>query len=148
MNELPLSFKTKLLNIWFYTEAEPLTQEQVKDSSTWMRFPMDIVDHIMHGVDNVYGHPKINEIVQLMKDYCMIEEDKTIMELYFEGRVRNATEWGEAFNSPEVISAFEGLAKVLGDLAKPMAEKINKQKEEIYTRDRVSELARLKININ
>jgi hypothetical protein len=117
-------FLIKLSNLWFYTEPP---RNDISDSmKCWL---CDMVKMLKYSEDIVFSHPKIKEIVQLCKDFGLIDYEKNIMELYYEGKVRVQTELREMFNSPQVTLELEALSNVLGDLMKEMTKEAKKQIE-------------------
>jgi len=130
-------FFIKLLNIWYCKEPP-----QYEMSDGMKRFAADIVVLLQHGDDKIFSHPKINEIIILLKDYGLIDYDKSIMDIYFEGRMRTQIEIREMFNAPEVSMAFEGLMNVVGKMAKKFEEAAKKQIEKEKNISAVPELAK------
>ena len=126
---------TKLLNLWF-TDDKP--QFQLTDSLS--KFAKTIIHGIFYGEDMIYSHPKINEIIFLLKDYGIIEYDKTIKDVYFDGKMRFHIEMRDSFNSPE----GQALMNVLGDLFKTIMNAITTQLEEEKNRSAIPELSRKK----
>lgn len=117
-------FFTKLANLWFY--KEPPTGELSDSVKRWLT---DMIKMFMYGEDSIYSHPKINEIIQLFKDFGIVDYSKNIRDLYFEGKMRVQVELREAFNSPMVTMELNALANVLGDLFKKIEGEVKKQIE-------------------
>lgn len=112
----------KFLNLWYYKEpAESSVSEGMK------RFAADCIRMFQYGDDKIFSHPKINEIIMLFKDYGLVDYDKSIMELYFEGRMRTQIELRELFNQPEVSLAMQSLLNVVGGMIKKFTNEAQKQ---------------------
>ena len=130
----------KLLNLWFYKEPP-----EGEISEGMKRFAVDIIKMAQFGDDKIFSHPKISEIIQLLKDFGIFEYHKSIMELYFEGRMRVQIELREAFNSPEVSLVMQSLANVLGKMMKPIIKEAQKRIEEEKNASAIPYLANKRI---
>ena len=115
-------FFLKLDNLWFYKEA-PATE--ISDSHK--RWLSNMIKMLMYGEDGIYSHPKINEIIQLCKDFGIVDYSKNIRDLYFEGKMRVQIELREMFSSPMVTKELNALANVLGNLFKQIEGEVKKQ---------------------
>ena len=130
----------KLLNLWYYNE--PL---EYNVSEGMKRFAIDIIKMAQYGDDKIYSHPKIFEIVQLLKDFGIFEYHKSLMELYFEGRMRLQMEIREMFNDPAVYDTLQALANVLGKMAKQITKEAKKQIEKEKNASAIPYLANKRI---
>jgi hypothetical protein len=130
-------FLIKLVNLWF-CQDEP--QESINDSMK--NWAMNLLEMTVYGDDRVYSHPKINEIIILCKDYGIFEYEKSIMEIYFEGRMKMQMRIREMFNTEEVKEELKALFNVLGTLAKQIEKKVKKQLEDEKNMSAIPELIR------
>lgn len=131
---------TKLLNLWFYKEPpEGDVSEGMKN------FAAEIIRMAQYGDDKIFAHPKIFEIINLLKDYGIFDYEKSIMEIYFEGRMRVQIEIREALNAPEVSLAMQSLMNVLGGMIKKVAKEAQKQIEEEKNASAIPYLANKRI---
>jgi len=115
----------KLLNLWFFKKPP---EGEISDGMKG--FAVNIIKMAQYGDDKIFSHPKICEIIQLLKDYGFFEYEKSVMELYYEGRMRVQIELREMFNSPEVSLAMQALSNVLGKMMKPIIKEVQKKIEE------------------
>lgn len=102
----------KLLNLWFYKDDPQ--EENV--SPSLLKFGNELIQMINYGEDAIYAHPKVNDMIWLLKDYGVIDYEKTTMELYYEGKMRVQLELKEMFDSPQVKEELAKLKNVLGDV--------------------------------
>jgi hypothetical protein len=127
----------KLLNIWFYKEAP-----QMEEPSLGMKnFASDVITGILHGDDAIFSHEKIDKLILLLKDYGILDYQKTILQLYFEGRMRTQIELREAFNSPIVSAALQALTNVLGEVVKDFEKEAKTQIEKEKNISAIPELS-------
>lgn len=117
-------FISKFLNLWFY--KEPPTDEI---SNSMKSFANDAIRLLLYGDDAIFAHPKIKEIIFLCKDYGIIEYEKSLMEIYYEGKIKVQIEMREAFNSPEVSMQLQAIMNVVGTLVNKFKEAAQKQIE-------------------
>jgi hypothetical protein len=115
-------FLVKFSNLWFYQD-NPI-KEMSDSMKHWM---FDMVRMLLYGDDAIFSHPKINEIILLCKDYGLIDYDKSIMSIYYEGKMRVQIELRQAFNSPQVSMAFQALTNVLGEFIEKIKSEAEKQ---------------------
>jgi hypothetical protein len=105
-------------------------------------FAADCIRLFQHGDDGIFSHPKINEIIILLKDYGIIDYSKSIMELYFEGRMRTQMEIREMFKDPQVTIEFEALTNVVGKIFQQIQKEATKQIEKEKNVSAIPELAK------
>jgi hypothetical protein len=127
----------QLLNFWFDKEA-PRTEEP---SEGMKRFANDIIYGVKHGDDRIFSHPQINKIILLLKDAGIVEYDKTILELYFIGRMRVQIELREIFNDPVITESLTALMNVMGEMAKKFEKEAKKQLEDEKNFSAIPELS-------
>ena len=130
----------KLLNLWYYKEPP-----EYNLSDGMKGFATDVIKMAQYGDDKIFSHPKIFEIVQLLKDYGIFEYHKSLMEIYFEGRMRVQIELREMFNQPEVSDAMKSLMNVLGKMMHQIAKEAHKQIEKEKNMSAIPYLANKRI---
>jgi hypothetical protein len=135
--EASIELFIKLLNIWFYKEA-PRSEEP---SEGMKRFASDIIYGVKHGDDRIFSHPQIDKIILLLKDAGIVEYDKTILELYFIGRMRMQIELREIFNDPVITESLTALMNVMGEMVKKFEKNAKKEIEDEKNISAVPELA-------
>lgn len=136
-------FIKKILNLWFHKETP-----RDDFSDTLKNFAGEIVHLLKYGDDKIFGHPKINEIILVCKDYGLIEYDKTIMEIYFEGKMRVQLKLRQIFNSPEVSTELQALTNVLGNMLKKIQSEAQKNIDKDKNRSAIPELVHKKFYKN
>jgi len=133
-------FVIKFVNLWFY--KEPSSNET---SDSWRRWTSDAIRLLQYGDDSIFSHPKIHEIIQLCKDFGIIEYEKNILQLYYEGKMRLQIELRNVFNSPEVSMAFQSLINVVGDMVSSIKKEAEKKIEEEKNLSAIPELSKRNI---
>jgi hypothetical protein len=142
-NNLPDDLVIRFMNMWFFKES-PVNKIGKFDREHSARF----INGFLLGDDAVYAHEKSFELINLLKEYCILDYDKNPMELYYKGKMRSLMKIRNAFNSPKVMSEFNALLKVMGDVSKDLEKELNKEKEEKDKMMITSRIANSRINLN
>ena len=136
-------FLIKLSNLWFYKEA-PVTEI----SESLKRFMGDIVSHFEYGDDVIFAHENIQNIVMLFKDYGIVDYNKSIMEIYFENRMRAQIKLGNMLKNPEVNRELMALKNVLGEMLEKIVKDVKKKLEKEENASAIPTLTHAKIYKN
>lgn len=113
----------KFLNIWYFNQPP-----EYHISNGIKNIAIRLIQTFRYGDDRILSHPKINEIIILLKDYGIIDDyNKSAKDLYFEGKMRLQIEIRDKFNFPEVLMTMDALTNILGKMTKVFAEEAQKQ---------------------
>lgn len=117
-------FVIDFMNIWFYKD-KPVYEFKKSDAKVAIQF----INAVLYGDEIVLAKDNINDIIDYLKKYCIIEESKTLKDIFFEGKMRAAGKMREAFNTPEVLKSLEQLASAVNEffqeVKKTESEKIS-----------------------
>jgi hypothetical protein len=140
---LPDDLIVKFSNLWFNTD-KPITEPKDFDR----RYVNDIIKHILYGDEQIFAHERINDLLNVLKDYGILEWEKTPMELFYKGKIRAMMKISDTFNNPMIKAQFQGILNVIGDLANKYKKEIQDEEKEKGEKMITSFLAHKNINRN
>jgi len=136
-------FYIKFMNLWFYKD-----QPKNEVTENEKKFAIESIEYFKNSEDNVWSHEKINDMILLFKDYGIVDYEKDIKTIYFEGKLRKFNRLREIYNDEIVQIQMKSLVNVLGKVITQMAEQVKKEDKAKIPEFITPNIANVKINKN
>lgn len=129
----------KIMNSWF-PKDEPLTISEITDN--YRSFAYGLIQNILYGDDAVLGQNRCEGVINVLKDYGIIDYSLTREKIWWEGKQKAAEKQRELWSSPEAQKLLSNILGLVSNISKEISEE--KKKEHFIT----STVASKQINKN